>query len=178
MCSAGDLFGLVFLQGMRRLFLRTRWLVSKDQFSCWRQEGNVASKTVQLCLVRQFKHCSYMTQCVLIPYFNWFSLQMTEIKTRWHAEDLFRKHTKVTIVKLSLFPVWVTRERQRAFLMCPAASRPPSSICHFVRPHKDATRSCVEGLGKGCRMSDGYSWSFHIGVFLFHSEGLKVHVWW
>ena len=33
--------------------------------------------------------------------------------------------------------------------MCPAASRPPRSICHFVRPHKDATRSCVEGLGKG-----------------------------
>lgn len=92
---------------------------------------------------------------------------------RWHAEDLFRKYTKVTIVKLNLFPVWVTWERQRAFLMCPAASLPPRSVCHFVRPHKNATRSCVEEEGKGYRVSDGYSWSqsFYIEVFLFHSEG-------
>lgn len=91
---------------------------------------------------------------------------------RWHAEDLFRKYAKVTIVKLNLFPVWVTWERQRAFLMCPAASLPPRSICHFVRPHKNATRSCVEEEGKGYRMSDGYSWnqSFYIVVFLFHRE--------
>lgn len=48
----------------------------------------------------------------------------------------------------------VTRERRGAFLMCPAASRPPRSVCHFVRPHKDATRSCVEeqGRGVGCLM--------------------------
>lgn len=61
----------------------------------------------------------------------------------------FRKYTKVTIVKLNLFPVWVIWERQRAFLMCPAASLPPRSVCHFVRPHKNATRSCVEEQGKG-----------------------------
>ena len=38
--------------------------------------------------------------------------------------------------------------------MCPAASLSPRSVCHFVRPHKDATRSCVdeEGKGIGCLM--------------------------
>lgn len=33
--------------------------------------------------------------------------------------------------------------------MCPAASLPPCSVCHFVRAHKNATRSCVEEEGKG-----------------------------
>lgn len=38
--------------------------------------------------------------------------------------------------------------------MCPAASFPPHSVCHIVRPHKGATRSCVEkeGKGVGCLM--------------------------
>lgn len=74
---------------------------------------------------------------------------------RWHAEDLFQKYVKVKIVKLHLSPGWVTRECQKAFLMCPAAQ--PSSplwVCHFVRPHKDATRSCAEERGRsiGCVM--------------------------
>lgn len=38
--------------------------------------------------------------------------------------------------------------------MCPTASRPPRPVCHFVRPHKDATKSCVaaEGWGIVCLM--------------------------
>lgn len=98
---------------------------------------------------------------------------------RWHVEDLFQKYWKVTVVKLNLFPVCVTWERQRAFLMCPAASLPPCSVCHFVRPHKDATRSCVQvkGKGIGCLMDIPEAKSSAPECFCFISRCLKFVGW-
>lgn len=88
----------------------------------------------------------------------------------------FGKNTKVTIVKFNLLPVWVTRERQRAFLMCPAARFPPRSVCHFVRPHKDATRSCVEEQGKsiGCLMDIPEAKASTSECFCFIKRSLKI----
>lgn len=53
--------------------------------------------------------------------------------------------------------------------MCPAASLPPHSVCHFVRPHKDATRSCAEEQGKGigCLMDIPEAKASTSGCFCF-----------
>lgn len=85
----------------------------------------------------------------LVPFlFFFFTMEINKSKMRRHAENLFQKFPKVTVVKLNIFSLWVTGERRGAFLMCPAASLRPSSVGHFVRPHKDATRSCVEEEGE------------------------------
>lgn len=78
------------------------------------------------------------------------------ITSGWHDMCLIclGNIQRLASLNLNLFRVFVTRERRRAFLMCPAAGLPPRFVCHFVRPHKNATRSCVdeEGDGIGCLM--------------------------
>lgn len=61
--------------------------------------------------------------------------------------------------------------------MCPAASSPPPhSLCHSVRPRKDAPSFWSSAADRQkYRMSNGrsQSWSFHLGVFLFLLRGPK-----